>query len=112
MTDDIGQEFKRKGILSGRTYLFKVEEALSIIAKCERTRRSIYGIDVLVVTDKTTQVVDYIDYSAPTYSKFDEAEHFEKHYIGKGNNEGHWAEARQFITNRMNKGFFFDIVHE
>jgi hypothetical protein len=112
MTNDIDAEFLSRGILLGRTYTFNSDDSLAIIERCRQMDRVIYGIESLIITDKITQVVDYMDYTAIYYFEFDKDKYFEKYHIAKESDRGHWAEAKQFVLDRKDEGLWFEIDHE
>ena len=97
--DEIVSELKDKGILIGHTYVFRPPEAISLINKCRQMNRNILGIDVFKISEKGNQIVDYIDYSSGEF---------------KTNNVqdiGFWDEAEQYIMNRINTDYLFEIVY-
>jgi len=74
--------------------------------------KRIFGIDAFVIIKKTTQVVDYIDYTATYYKDFEESKYFSKYHVKKNSDAGHWMEAEKFIKDRMNNEWIFEIVYE
>ncbi len=112
--ENIEKEFKNRGIRQGKKpyyYVFSAENALALIEKCHEINRIIYGIDVFR-TKEANEIVDYIDYSAKYYELFNPIEYLRKFHIEKNKDSGHWEEAKQFIKDRMNSGYYFEIVYE
>jgi hypothetical protein len=110
--DEILEEFKNKGVLRGLTYRFLGKYALAIIGKCREMNKVIYGIDVFEITNVSTQIIDYVDYSGKSYKEFDSSKYYEKYHVKKNIDAGHWEEASRFIKDRMNSGYYFEIVYE
>jgi hypothetical protein len=110
--DEIIEEFKEKGILRARTYYFKANNALVIIQKCRILHKRILGIEAFIVAENITQVQEYIDYSSSSYDNMDESIYYSKFHVRKNSDAGHWLEAEQFIKDRINKGWLFEIVYE
>jgi hypothetical protein len=110
--DEIIEEFKAKGILRGLTYRFKANDALDIIQKCRILHKRILGIEAFIITEKITQVQEYIDYSSSSYDNMDESIYYSKFHVRKNIDAGHWLEAEQFVRDRMNKGWVFEINYE
>ncbi|MFZ7133300.1 MAG: hypothetical protein ACOWWR_13190 [Eubacteriales bacterium] len=96
-------------VIRGKTKYYTAEGALEIISKCEKLNKKISGIEVLLITDKIIQSKDYIDYTAIYYKQYDPLEYQKKYHVKKNSTEGHWEEAIQFIKDRMNSGYFFEI---
>lgn len=109
---ELDKEFVDKGILQGRTYVFRGEDALAIIEKCRQMKKMIYGIDAFRITDQITQIVDYTDYTNRAYQSFNDSQYYAKYHVKKNADSGHWEEAIHFVKDRMNAGYFFEIVHE
>lgn len=89
-------EFIKKGIKRGGVYMFDSKDAFEIINKCKINNVKILGIDSFKLTEQTTQPVleHSVDFSI-LEEKFD-----------------CWLEAEKFIKERINKGFFFEIVYD
>jgi hypothetical protein len=110
--DDIIEEFKERGIFKARSYYFKANDALDIIQKCRILNKIIFGIDAFIITDRITQIIDYIDYSSSRYEIMDESIYYAKFHIRKNSDAGHWLEAEQFVKDRADRELFFEITHE
>lgn len=94
--DSIQKEFRDRAIVKAGTYLFGPQDAIEVVKKCSQIERKILGIDAFVVTDNTVQpfMEHSIDYS-----------------VG-GLQGGNWNEAEQFILERAEMGFVFEVVYE
>jgi hypothetical protein len=110
--DEIMKEFQEKGILRGHTRYYYADDAIAIIQKCRKGKKRILGIDALTITEKTAQVVDYIDYTAGYYKEFDESFYFSKYHVRKNSDTGHWIEAEKWIKDRIDNGWVFEIGYE
>jgi hypothetical protein len=110
--DEILEQFKNKGVRQGPDYyIFRANEALDLIEKCRETSRKVYGIDVFR-TEEGSEIVDYIDYTGTGYRDLDPARYYDELHIEKNKDAGHWEEAKRFIKDRMNSGYYFEIVYE
>jgi len=72
-------------------------DAIDLIKACQEENRKILGIDAFILSDRGTQPVmeHSIDYS-DTYRK----------------NSRNWDEAINFIEQRKNKGYHFEVVFQ
>jgi hypothetical protein len=110
--DKILEEFENKGVRQGPDYyIFHGNEAIAVIERCRELNRKIYGIDVFR-TEEGNEIVDYIDYTNIGYRDFDPARYFDEFHIEKDKDVGHWEEAKQFIKDRINSGYYFEVVYE
>jgi len=110
--DEIEKKFHDKAIIRGDEYLFPAQDALRVIESCFEKSKKIYGIDAFLITEHTMQIVDYIDYTTIGYKDFDELKYFSKYHVKKNSDAGHWLEAEQFIKDRVNNRWVFEIVYQ
>ena len=113
--DEIEEEFQHIAIIRGKTYRYKPEDALAVLAKCRQLNKRILGLDAFIIGDHYTQpsMEHSTDYTGIDYDKKDEVEYYRKYHAPKNSDNGmHWTEAEQFIKDRINAGFVFEIVYE
>lgn len=91
--DLLEKEFGNKAIIRGGIYLYNTSDALEVIARCKELGLRILGIDSFKITSTTTQPI--LEHSVEFMEK-----------------EGSWADATDFVTKRIDKGFVYEVVYE
>jgi len=83
-----------KALFREGIFFLTPSEALDLIRVCQNEERVILGIDAFILTETTTQPIseDSIDYSTDDSVC------------------GNWNEAKEFIEQRRNKGYYFEVV--
>lgn len=101
----IEKEFYKKAIIRGGLSFFRPCDALNVIERCHQLNKKILGIDAFIVKGKKYQPVmeQSIDYSDENYLKYQKSLNIDG---------GHWAEAKEFIQDRINTEYVFEIVYE
>ena len=96
MTPDLRARFEPRAVRQSYSILFlRPDDALDLIEAARQQAKPVLGIDAFVVTDTTVQpfLEHSIDYSiAPT------------------SRSKSWSDAKQFIEQRRDLGFVFEIV--
>lgn len=113
--DNIEKQFKDTSIIHHNIFLFRPYDALAVIEKCRSLNKKIYGIDAfnLFENGKIQPVMEQsIDYTSKGYEYFDEFKYYSNYHIRKNCDVGHWDEAEQFIKDRINDKWVFEIVYE
>jgi hypothetical protein len=104
--------FEDGAVLRGCTYRYRGLDAVAIIERCREMEKRIYGIDAFEITDQTTRIADYIDYTGKSYDNWGASQYYLKYHIKKNADSGHWEEALQFVKDRNDKDWLYEIVHE
>lgn len=110
--DTIIEEFKDKAIMHGEIYTFKSSDAIAIIQRCRKLGHKVYGIDAFEIKEPYIQPMDYSDYTGDAYKNYDPEKYYQKYHAKKNFDLGHWEEAIQFIKDRSNEGWYFEVVYE
>jgi hypothetical protein len=92
--DTIEKEFNDKAIIRGGIYLFNSVDDVAVIRRCNELKNRILGIDSFKVTENSTQPI--LEHSVD--------------FSNNVSDSGNWVEAEQFIQERFNEGFLFEIV--
>jgi hypothetical protein len=112
MTDEIMSEYDCKAVKYENEILFHEQDAIEIIKKCQELNRKILGIETFVLDPPYIEPMDDFDYTSIYYKNFDPEVYFTKYHICKNADLGHWAEATQFIKERSDRGWLFEIDYE
>jgi hypothetical protein len=112
MNDEILRDFKDKAVKYRNETLFREEDAIQLIYKCQQLNKKILGIETFILTPPSIQPMDYVDYTARYYKDFEPEQYFQKYHIKKYTDTGHWAEAIQFVKDRIGRGWLFEINYE
>ena len=102
--EEVEKEFSELAVVRGDILLFRAEDAIAFVRRCEKEGLSILGIDGICIDgDKTRPMMEHcVDYSigemANSHSKNKADQNFER--------------AVAFIKERETKNMFFEIVVE
>lgn len=110
--EQILEEFKDKAINHGGIYLFETIDAIAVIERCRELEKRILGIDAFEISGQYIQPMDYSDYSDANYEDLDPDKYYQRFHIKQNIDTGHWEKAKQFIRDRANKGWVFEIVYK
>ncbi len=89
-------EFLKRATIRGGVHMYNASDAIDVISVCEQHGWQILGIDSFIVTEKLTRPL---------------MEHTLDCSITKNEN-GYWYEAKQFVRERADFGYYFEIVYE
>ncbi|WP_346353354.1 hypothetical protein [Azotosporobacter soli] len=89
-------KFLKKAIIRGGVHMYKASDAVEIISMCEQNRWAILGIDSFIVTKYQTRPL---------------MNHTLDCSIARNEN-GYWYEAKQFVNDRVNRGYYFEIIYD
>lgn len=94
--DTLEIEFSNVAVTHLDMIMYRPKDALLLINRCKELNRKILGIDAFIVDGEKIQpsLEHSIDFS-----------------IKKADN-GFWKEAEEFIKDRINDGFVFEIVYK
>jgi hypothetical protein len=94
--DLVEAEFLKKAVIRGGVHMYNASNAIDVISMCEQHGWSILGIDSFVVTEHQTRpMMDHTLHCSITENK-----------------NGYWYEARLFVNERANFGYYFEIVYD
>ena len=91
---DFEQSFGGRGIKRGGTLYLKASDALDFIEAARQAKTPVLGVDAFIITETTTQPL---------------MEHILDCSI-EGVPPDTWSPARDFVEERRNSGFMFEIV--
>ncbi len=90
------QVFAGRGIKRGCTLYLKASDALDFIEAAHQAKAPVLGVDAFIITETTTQpLMDHILYCSIEYAPSD---------------IDTWSAARDFVEERRDSGFMFEIV--
>ena len=91
---DLYQKFESRGIKCGGILLLRAANAIDFIEAARSQHQRVLGIDSFLITETTTQPMEdhILDLSAGTETT------------------DSWSESKQFIEERHNLDFWFEIV--
>ena len=92
--DTIETEFGEKAIRRGGLMFFSPKDAIRVIQRCRILHRRILGIDAFILTDTITQPVmaESVEYDNNTVDT--------------------WERAMEFLNERLDSEFCFEVVYE
>jgi hypothetical protein len=92
--EPVEQEFAAKGIRRGSILLFKPQDALDMVRRCQEEGIEVLGLDGFKLTEQTIQPVmeQSIDLSFPRDP-------------GAG-----WRRAESFLATRLDSDLYFEVV--
>lgn len=113
--DVIEKEFHDIAIIHHKLFLYRPLDAIKVIERCRELNKVVYGIDAFKLWegDRIQPSMEHsIDYSGISYNQFEPDKYQVMYHIAKNADSGHWKEAIQFIMNRMELGYVFEIVYQ
>lgn len=111
MNDKIIREFKDKAVNYHDIILFHGQDAIKLVEKCRELKINILGIDAFELKSPGIQPRDYFDYTG-FYDDFEPEKYFQKYHVRKYSDSGRWADAIQFVKDRIGQGWLFEISYE
>jgi|WetSurMetagenome_2_1015567.scaffolds.fasta_scaffold549192_2 hypothetical protein len=112
MNDEIMREFENKAVIYRNETLFHEQDAIQIITKCCERNKNILGIESFKLVPPGIQPLDNFDYTSNDYDDFEPEQYYQKYHIVKYADSGHWAEAIQFVKDRVGRDWLFEIDYE
>ena len=91
---DLEQNFAGRGIKRGGTLYLEASDALDFIEAARQAKTPVLGVDAFIITEMNTQPL---------------MEHILDNSI-EGAPADTWSSARDFVEQRRNSGFMFEIV--
>jgi hypothetical protein len=110
--DLIRIEFFNRAIISGGEWAYMPKDSPDIIDRCRQLGTKITGFDAFIIRPGFIQPQDMMSYYPETYDKIDPAEYLMTYHIKKNTDVGHWEEAKQWIRDRADNGWVFEIDYE
>jgi hypothetical protein len=94
--DLVETEFLKKAVIRGGVHMYNAFDAIDVNSMCEQHGWQILGIDSFIITEHQTRpLMDHaLDCS-----------------INKSEN-WYWYEAKQFVKERADLGYYFEIVYD
>jgi hypothetical protein len=96
--DEIRQEFFNREINRGGELAYFPQDSLDVIERCCQLGKRILGLEAFIINESFIQPQDYVAY-APRSE-------------GGTANGGRWQEATQFVLERADRGWVFEISRE
>lgn len=94
--DLVEAKFLKKAIIRGGVHMYNAPDAIDVISMCEQHGWPIVGIDSFIVTENQTRpLIDHMLDCSVTR-----------------NENGYWYEAKQFVKERADFGYYFEIVYD
>jgi hypothetical protein len=112
MDDEILKEFKDKAVIDRNEILFHEQDTIQLIQRCREQNKKILGIETFILDPPYIQPMDFYDYTSLYYANFDPEQYFQKYHIKKYTDSGRWADAIQFVKDRIGRGWLFEIDYE
>ena len=106
------REFENKAIKDRNEILFREKDAIQLIQKCHELNKKILGIETFILDPPYIQPMDYFDYTSSAYDTFDPEQYYQKYHVKKYTDSGRWADAIQFVKDRIGRGWLFEIDYE
>jgi hypothetical protein len=110
--DPIRIEFFNREINSGGELAYTPQDTLDVIDRCRQLGKKILGFEAFIIRNDFIQPQDYFSYYPDTYDKYDPTEYFKQYHIKKNTDIGHWEEAKQYVRDRADNGWVFEIDYE
>jgi hypothetical protein len=110
--DEIRTEFFNRAIIAGGVLAYIPDHSLNIIERCRELGKKILAIEALIINNQYTQPQDDYILSGSMYDEFDPSEYLKIYHVKKNSDIGHWEEAKQYVRDRADNGWVFEIAYQ
>jgi hypothetical protein len=109
--DVLDKEFLDKATIHGGDITYSEDDALEIVDRCKEKGLKISNIDAFLIKDQFIQPTEYMPYNDSSYFDYPPNLYQERYRTKKNADKGHWQEAKQWIRDRANQGWTFEISY-
>jgi hypothetical protein len=110
--DIVRIEFFNRAIISGGEIAYAPEDSLDLIDRCRQLGKKILGFEAFIIRNDFIQPQDWISYYPDEYEPIDPEVYLKTYHIKKNTDIGHWEEAKQYVRDRADNGWVFEIAYE
>jgi hypothetical protein len=111
----IEKEFLNRAVNHGGEYLLLPEDAIIFVERCKELKLKILALEAFhLYSDGRIQPDMGADmyYDDTYFSEIDDEIYFVKYHIKKNADIGHWEEAKQFIKEKINSNYYFEVYYQ
>ena len=109
--DILDKEFLDKATIHRGDITYSEKDAFEIVDRCKEKGLKITNIDAFLIEDQFIQPTDYMPYNDSSYFDYPPDLYQERYHVSKNADTGHWQEAKQWIRDRANQGWTFEIYY-
>jgi hypothetical protein len=107
----LDKEFLDKATIHRGDITYSEEDALEIVDRCKEENLKITYIEAYLITIRSIHPTDYMPYNDSSYFDYPPDLYQERYHVSKNADTGHWQEAKQWIRDRANQGWTFEIYY-
>jgi hypothetical protein len=107
--------FLNMAVIHGGEYLLKSEDAIGFIEKCKELGFVILALEAFLLYDDGRIQPDGgsgVYYDNDYYLKIDDETYYAKYHIHHNVDVGHWAAAKQFLTENKDSKYYYEINYK